>query len=293
VHKRIIVTGASGFIGKTLVSSLRKQNIDVLCLDFLSGTDLTMSDSILQIDKNYNIVVHLAAKSYVPESFENPRSFYYNNLVSTMNLLEYCRLNGASMIFFSSYLYGNPDYLPIDENHPLKPHNPYAQTKLIGENLCRAYERDFDVPITILRPFNVYGIGQSNNFLIPTIIKQFQSNGIKTINLKDPRPKRDFIYIDDIISAVEQIIIKNLSGLNIFNIGYGKSHSIESVVKILQKLFPCEKPMHFTNEIRRNEVLDTVANIDNISEMLGWEPRIDIEEGLSLIVQNILSHEQA
>jgi nucleoside-diphosphate-sugar epimerase len=281
--KRILITGSSGFIGKPLVKRFKSISFDILELDIENGIDLTNSSEVESIDQNREIVIHLAAKSFVPDSITNPHSFYSNNINSTLNLLEYCRKNNSVFIFFSSYLYGNPQYLPINETHQLKPHNPYAQTKLIGEELCRAYNRDFSVPVVILRPFNIYGPKQKEAFLIPSIIKQVQFNN--QVTLKDPRPRRDYIYIDDVISAVEKIVCKDLKGINIFNIGYGQSHSINDIVVALKSITGNETEVNFTNEYRKNEVLDTVASIENLYNKTGWKPQVDLKTGLKKIIE--------
>ncbi len=284
MNKRILVTGSSGFIGKALVNRLSGVSYDVLGLDMTSGVDLTVPEEVLRIESDREIVIHLAAKSYVPDSFSDPYSFYFNNIHSTLNLLEYCRKNKARFIFFSSYLYGNPDYLPINENHPLRPHNPYAQTKYLCEELCKAYNRDFDVPIVIMRPFNIYGAGQNPNFLIPTILNQFNNNG--SVTLKDPRPKRDFIHVDDVVSAVEKVMAKDVEGLNVFNLGFGKSFSIQQIIDTLQQLFNNRTKISFTNEFRKNEVMDTVADVQNLYTATGWKPQIDLETGLRKTIEN-------
>lgn len=199
-------------------------------------------------------------------------------------MLELCRLNNARLIYFSSYMYGSPEYQPIDENHPIKAFNPYSQTKLICESLCEGYHRDFKIPITIFRPFNIYGTGQNPDFLIPTIISQAKTG---KITIKDDRPKRDYIHVLDIIKAVLMAINRETSKseLKIYNLGSGKSHSVKEVIDIIREIF--DEPIEYrcTGEIRPNEVMDTIADISKIKKELGWEPEISLKEGLKMMIE--------
>ena len=117
---------------------------------------------------------HLSSRTFVPDYDRNPRDCYNSNILRTINVLELCRKDQAKIFYVSSYVYGKPKTLPIDEKHRVRAFNPYAQGKLISENLCQGYNRDFGVKVIILRPFNVYGILQKAEFLIPSIIKQIK-----------------------------------------------------------------------------------------------------------------------
>lgn len=279
--KNIAVTGSSGFVGKHLVHALKKNNVNVIELDIDQGFDLSKSDDIKRVPK-FDVIIHLAAKSFVPHSFERPFEFYYNNYLLTLNILERARNFGAKVIFISSYLYGEPEYLPIDEKHHLKPHNPYAQTKLICEKLCEGYNRDFKVPIVILRPFNLYGPGQNENFLIPSIIKQIKSGKIE---LNDPRPKRDLLYIDDFVQALIKITNSGFKGVDIFNIGSGVSLSVEDIVKTIKDVMHIDAEIVFKDIYRPNEVMDTVADISKISRQFGWNPIENLFSGISKMIK--------
>lgn len=275
---KILVTGHSGFIGKYLVKKLAKTNHELILCDVTYGIDICNWDDVKNFQK-IDIIIHLANLSYVPASYAEPKKFYEINYLGTLNMLELCRLSNAKMIYFSSYMYGIPQYQPIDENHPLSAYNPYAQTKLICENLCEGYNRDFKVPITIFRPFNIYGKGQNPDFLIPTIINQAKSG---KIIIKDDRPKRDYIHVTDIVNAVLKATetINDSTGLQIFNLGSGKSHSVKEIIDIVRQLSDKNVEYQCTYEIRQNEVMDTVANISKIKDKLGWEPKIPLQEGL-------------
>ncbi|HEY6915439.1 MAG TPA: NAD(P)-dependent oxidoreductase, partial [Paludibacter sp.] len=211
-----------------------------------------------------------------------PKKFYTTNYLSTLNMLELCRINQARMIFFSSYVYGHPQYQPIDENHPIQAFNPYAQTKVICESLCEGYNRDFNVPVTIFRPFNIYGTGQNPDFLIPSIIQQAR-NG--KIIIKDDRPKRDYIHVEDIVNAVITAIGNAQSGLHTYNLGTGVSHSVKEIVDIVRSLFNSEIDYLCTNELRPNDVMDTIADIRKIKAELNWQPTVSIHDGLKKMIK--------
>ena len=198
----IAVTGSSGFTGKKLVAKLTSLNHEVIKLDIKEAIDITDLNNLKDIPK-FDIIFHLAAMSYVPDSYQKPHDFYRVNVNSTINTLELSRKYNAKYVYVSSYVYGNPEYLPIDENHPVVSFNPYSDTKIISENLCRSYNKYFNMKVMIVRPFNIYGPSQTNNFLIPFILRQALDGKIE---LSDPKPKRDLIYIDDLIELYSKLI---------------------------------------------------------------------------------------
>jgi UDP-glucose 4-epimerase len=202
--------------------------------------------------------------------------------MGTLNVLELCRVRKSRLIFFSSYLYGHPEYQPIDEIHPISPFNPYAQSKILAEELCKAYSRDFQVPVVIFRPFNIYGPGQNNHFLIPSIILQFKTGKVE---LKDPRPKRDFIYISDVVEACVAALNYNQTNFEIFNIGYGKSYAISDVIDIIKFILKCDCEIKYSNEIRENEVLDTICDNSKALLLLKWSPASSLEHGLKAMIE--------
>lgn len=275
---KILVTGHSGFIGKYLIKELSKTNNELFLFDISEGIDICNWEEVKDV-KGIDIIIHLANLSFVPDSYLEPKKFYQVNYLGTLNMLELCRLNRAKMIYFSSYLYGTPQYQPIDENHPASAYNPYAQTKLIAESLCEGYNRDFQIPITIFRPFNIYGVGQNPNFLIPSIISQAKTG---KIIIKDERPRRDFIHVTDIVNAIIKAVNKqdDTNKLCIYNLGSGKSYSVKEIIEIVSLLSDNKIEYICTNEIRPNEVLDTIADISKIKRELGWTPKISLTEGL-------------
>ena len=281
---RILITGHKGFIGSYLTQQLQLGTHELILCDLSTGIDIKNWDEVSAFT-NIDVVVHLANLSFVPASFADPKLFYETNYLTTLNMLELCRLNNARMIYFSSYMYGSPDYQPIDENHPKKAYNPYAQTKLIAESLCEGYNRDFKVPVTIFRPFNIYGKGQNPDFLIPTIVSQAKTGRIV---IKDDRPKRDYIHVTDIVSAVIKAINQPQSTeMQVFNLGSGISHSVKEVIDMVCGFFENKIEYSCTNQIRQNEVMDTIADISKIKKELNWKPEVSLEEGIrQLIIEN-------
>lgn len=279
--RKILITGARGFVGVALSKLLRSKSFEIT--DVNNTLNLCEWESVKNIPKQ-EIIIHLASKSFVPDSFKEPLRFYNNNIVSTLNILEKARIDGSKVIFFSTYVYGNPLYLPIDESHIKSPKNPYTQSKLICEELCEAYYRDFGIPVTIFRPFNIYGPGQSSSFFIPTIINQINN---EVIQLNDSRPKRDFIYIDDVIEAVFKSIDNNENLLRIYNLGSGVSTSVKDIVDMVIALSHSKARVKFSDQARQGEVLDTIADISKIKTELHWQPKISIERGLRLTIDHL------
>lgn len=279
---KILVTGYSGFIGSYLIPRLKSADHELVLLDMKTGVDICNWEQVKHFS-DLDVIVHLANLSFIPASYENPKRFYETNYLSTLHMLELCRLNNAKLVFFSSYVYGKPQYQPIDENHPVQAFNPYAQTKVISESLCEGYYRDFKVPITIFRPFNIYGKGQNPDFLIPTIIRQAQTGKIE---IMDDRPKRDYIHVEDAVEAlIKAIEMKNeSSSFQIYNLGSGISYSVKEVVEMVQGLFDLKIDYLCTHKIRLNEVLDTVADISKIKKELHWQPSILFQDGLKSMI---------
>lgn len=281
---KILITGYSGFIGGYLCKRLKLTEHELIFADIVNNIDICDWEQVKHFD-NIDVIIHLANLSFVPASYQNPKRFYETNYLSTLNMLELCRLYGAKLIYFSSYMYGHPEYQPIDENHPIQAFNPYSQTKVICESLCEGYNRDFKVPITIFRPFNIYGKGQNPDFLIPSIINQAK---IGKIVIKDDRPKRDYIHVEDIIEAIIKAIdVQSQDNqINKYNLGTGKSYSVKEIVEIVSSFFDKEIEYICLHEIRQNEVLDTIADISKIRNELQWKPNISIEEGLKMMLTN-------
>lgn len=274
---KILITGSSGFIGQHLQKALSKLRVTVYSVDLVNGdvADPETWKAYPQAD----ILIHLAAKSFVPNSWNQPADYIHCNVMGTTHALDYCKNNGAKIIFLSSYLYGNPDILPIPESAKLEPTNPYALSKRIGEELCEFYCEKFNQDAIVLRPFNVYGPGQPESFLIPEIIHQVRNN--KKIILNDLGPKRDYIYVGDLVNAILNVIDKKLKGFSVFNIGSGISYSVQEVVNMIQEINHSNKPVVSKNERRRNEIMNTIADIRKAKTELAWDINWSLYDGLA------------
>src|SRR5580698_6385324 len=197
-NKSILVTGADGFIGSHLVPALLAAGYTVFAHSTPEGDIRNCSLSF----EGVGHVFHLAARTFVPDSWTAPLGFYEVNVLGTVNVLEFCRACGASLTLISSYVYGPPVRLPISEGQPARAFNPYSHTKILAEETGLYYQRQFAVPVTIVRPFNVYGPGQDRRFLIPTILTQAIDPAQAAIIVTDLRPRRDYIFIADLIDLL-------------------------------------------------------------------------------------------
>lgn len=280
--KTIIISGSSGFIGKNLINLISQTNkYQIITLDINNGIDLTQNEQLLSLP-SFDIFIHLANLLYVPASYQNPEVFYRVNYLTTLNALELCRKNNAKMIYISSYLYGNPKYLPIDENHPINPTNPYAQSKYICEKLCEGYYRDFKIKTIILRPFNVYGIGQKGDLLIPEIIKQLKQCKNK-IFLKDPYPRRDYINVIDVARAIIKAIDIN-EDYTIYNVCSGISYSVKEITDIINSKLKYPVQFIFSKSDRQHEIDETRGSYSKIEKELYWHPLVKFEDGIEAIL---------
>jgi len=272
----VAVSGSSGFIGRRLVKRLLAVPHTVCEMDIARGFDIT--DWVqLDIIPRFDVCIHLASRSFVPDSFRMPREFFYVNVMGTLNLLELCRRYQARMIYVSSYVYGSPLYLPVDEGHPLSAHNPYAQSKIIAEQVCQYYSWQFRVPVIVFRPFNIYGPSQSEPFLIPSIIRQAKMGSVL---LKDPRPKRDWLFVDDFIEAVLLAMGAVDKSFEVFNLGSGSSYSVTCVVDVILEALGKKVPVTYLGEEREHEVMETFADIRKARNLLSWEPHFDLRGGI-------------
>lgn len=273
---RVLVTGARGFVGSHLVPRLAVLGHEVAALDVQDG-DLARA---MPEAGPARVVIHLAARSSVPESWEDPPAFYETNVLGTVRALEFCRRQRARMVLVSSYVYGRPRYLPVDEDHPVEAFNPYGHSKILAEEAARYYSAAFGVPLAVVRPFNLYGPGQRADFLIPTLIRQVLDPARERVEVMDARPRRDFLYIDDFVELLAQLAASEAQG--VFNAGSGASTGIGELVRILCELAGVDKPLADLGRPRTDEVLDMYASIERARRELGWQPRTPLREGLAL-----------
>jgi len=282
--KTILVSGASGFLGKSLVAKLSSLGYEVIGIDVSEGDITSESTLIPYQEKNISHVIHLAGKTFVPESWKKPFDFYRVNVMGTINILEFCRKTGSNLTFVSSYLYGQPDYLPIDEQHPVKSYNPYSHSKVLAEDACNFYKETFGQKIVILRPFNAYGPGQPAEFLIPEIITMVLDPTVPRIEVMDLRPKRDYVFVDDLITAFINSI--NMPS-GTYNIGSGVSFSAEEIIRLVMKITGIKKPYTAKGSERQNEIFDLYADNSKALHELGWKPETSFEAGIASCIRFI------
>jgi len=280
--KKILVTGSNGFIGRALVKRLSGLGFITIGFDIADG-DVAVEGSLTHLEsEDISYVFHLAGKTFIPESWSHSFNFYRTNVLGTANVLEFCRKTGAGLTYVSSYLYGKPEYLPIDENHPVKAYNPYSHTKLVAEEICRYYRDQFSLGISIFRPFNAYGPGQSEQFLIPELIKKMLDPQITFIEVMDLRPKRDFVFIDDLVEA----LYLSMNGpRGIYNIGSGSSVSVEEVINTIKDLTGIQKNVLARNVERPMEIFDLYADVSKITASLKWKVNVSFKEGLARCIE--------
>ena len=277
---KILITGSSGFIGSKIVQKMKNFDHYIIEDDLENGFDILNFNEFKKVE-NFDLCIHLAANTFVPNSFKDPQSYFSLNVNGLINCLELCRLNNAKMIFPSTYVYGKPSYLPIDENHQTNGVNPYSESKLIGEKLCNVYKKYFDVEISVLRPSNIYGPNQDKRFLIPEILSQAKTGKLV---LMDPKPRRDYLFIDDFVDCILELSDTDNFNAGIFNIGSGKSYSVNDVVKIVNKLYNNKLTVQYKNNVRHAEIMDNVLDISKIKSTINWSPKISLFDGLNQLI---------
>lgn len=278
MDRTILVSGASGFIGRPLTERLERAGYSVVRHSEASG-DIAGC----HLPGGANHVFHLAARTFVPDSWSAPLPFYATNVLGTVNVAEFCRCHGASLTMLSSYVYGKPRFLPISEEHPVEAFNPYGHSKLLAEEVCRYYARQFGLRVTIIRPFNIYGPGQNGNFLVPTLLRQVLDSRVQEISIADDRPRRDYLYVDELLDLL--LLTIEPQGFDIFNAGSGRSVSPRQLAESMLQVAAIEKPIVSRGDARQDEVLETVADVAKADRVLGWQPRMSLAEGLERIMK--------
>lgn len=283
----MLVTGASGLIGTSLVRELRTRGHRVLTH---SGNDGDISEAILNF-QGVRHVFHLAAKTFVPDSWIDPPTFYKVNFLGTVKVLDFCRRCNASFTLVSSYAYGTPQSLPIAETHAVQAVNPYGHSKLMAEEVSRYFAETFELPVTIVRPFNIYGPGQAPHFLIPKLLLQALSLGSQTFTVEDARPRRDYLFVDDLAGLLIRLMDQGVVGT--YNAGSGYSVSVEELAQMVNQVAGTAKALVSREQFRPGEVLDVVADISKVRAATGWEPSVPFEEGLRRTLRSLVQPEIA
>ncbi len=302
--KNILITGADGFIGSHLTEMLVKKNANVKALSLYNSFnnwgwledvdskndievfcgDIRDPHYMKHITKNIDIVFHLAALIAIPYSYVAPDSYIDTNIKGTLNVCQAALDNNVEKVLITSTseVYGTAQYVPIDEKHPLQPQSPYSATKISADALAESFYRTFDLPLTIVRPFNTYGPRQSARAVIPTIITQI-ANGKKEIQLGDVSPTRDFNYVLDTCRGFTMLAESEKTNGKIINIGSNYEISIGETLNLIKKIM--QSDVEFVVDKQRlrpekSEVNRLWCDNTKIVELVGFEPEYSLEKGL-------------
>jgi UDP-glucose 4-epimerase len=298
----ILVTGGAGFIGSHLVDRLVSRGYKTVILDNLSsGTlnnlgshlkngnaklmkgDVRNMNDVRKALTSVDLVFHLAAIVSVPYSVQNPEITHEVNAGGTRNLLEASAKSNVKCFVYvsSSAVYGEPQYLPVDEDHPTNPMSPYAETKIRGEDYCREYQEKYGLRTVTLRFFNVYGQRQDdsgNSGVITRFIKNLRENKPPII-YGDGEQTRDFIHVSDSVQALLLSMNNPVAFGQTFNIGSGERVKIRQLCELVMGKLGAEiKPVY--EEPRSGEIKNSYANIAKAERILGFKPKISLEKGL-------------
>lgn len=273
--KRALLTGATGFLGLHLGAALTASGVEVRGVARSSGHDILLDE--LPLD-GVDHVFHLAAATGVLAAWADPSDVLLINSHGTVRVLDQCRRARVPVTFASTYIYGKPHYLPVAENHPVTPSNPYSLSKILAEEACRGFAGMYDLPVSVLRVFNIYGPGQDERFLVPLILRQAMDASLPEVVVQDLSPRRDYVHVADVVRAF--LATTRLSGFAVFNVGSGVSHSVAEVIELACAAAGQNKIARQTGAVRPADVPDTVADIRAIVAALGWAPRISLAEGL-------------
>jgi GDP-4-dehydro-6-deoxy-D-mannose reductase len=277
---KILITGSTGLVGKALVKELEKNNIFYIIFD-RNFSDILNINDWLKYD-NIDFVIHLASKTSVKESWEKPLDVLSFNINSTLCALEFCRIKSSKLIFLSSFLYKSKIGDFYKENDKLFANNPYAKSKLECESLINFYSINFGLIAIIFRPFNIYGYGQSESFLLGRIFSQISKSNI--INIENDTSRRDFIYILDIVLAIVKILNINPKSSDVFNLGTGISYSVGEVLDLIKKVSNTKFEVNNQKIIRKNEILNTISDSTKFFKVSGWRPIYNLEDGIKEIL---------
>ena len=285
--KKILITGSSGFIGKNLIDSLLSEYKIIGLIKKKGKSKIKhitkdISEVTSKDFKNIFCVIHLAAITDPKICKDFPNQCIATNVLGTQKILEASRKNNCKVIYAStSHVYGIPKKIPISETASVSPTSIYAGSKLAGEILCESYHKQFDMDISIVRIFSVYGPKSNNHCVLPSIVKQMKNSNV--IKLGNINSKRDFIFISDIVDAFK-IILKNIDGFNIYNVGTEKSYSIKEICKKFEKLYG--EKIIIKNNLEQNRKIDAKNIICDATKLkkLGWKSKISLDEGLKKMI---------
>ena len=303
VKIKCLVTGADGFIGSHLTEMLLEQNHAVKALSYynsfnywgwlenISHPDLEVITGDIrdphfckQITKDVDIIFHLAALIAIPYSYVAPDSYVDTNVRGTLNICQAAKDNNVKRILATSTseVYGTARYVPIDENHPKQPQSPYSASKIGADAMAMSFYNAFELPLTIVRPFNTYGPRQSARAIIPTMITQI-ANGAKELKLGDLTPTRDFNYVKDICQGFIELSKSDQAIGQEVNICSSYEISMRDILELIAKLMNCD--VKFVEDEQRlrpknSEVFRLLGDNTKIKALTGFTPLYSLEAGL-------------
>lgn len=309
-NKKVLVTGASGFIGSHLTEALLEISAEVrafvhynsrndwgfleeLSPDAKSSIDIISSDlrdynAVKQATRQIDIVFHLGALIGIPYSLVYPNDVVETNVIGTLNVLKASLESEVPKVIHTSTseVYGSAQYVPIDERHPLSPQSPYAASKIAADKLAEAFYHSYNQPVSILRPFNTFGPRQSLRAIIPTVITQLIEDGRVVVGNIEPR--RDFTFVSDTVGGFILLAQKDGVEGQTFNLGTKKDISIGELIVLISKLIGVEPEIEVEQQRVRNnqtEVIQLLSDNSKASKILGWQPTCTLEEGLKLTIE--------
>ena len=303
--KKMLVTGADGFIGSHLTETLVRQGYNVRALvlynsfnswgwldhcasdvkgkfEVFSG-DVRDPHGVKEAMKGCDSVMHLAALIAIPYSYHSPDTYVDTNIKGTLNILQAAREHGVKRIVHTSTseVYGTAHFVPITEEHPLQGQSPYSATKIASDQLAYSFFSSFGLPVVIVRPFNTYGPRQSARAVIPTIITQI-ANGQRQIKLGAISPTRDFNFIDDTVAGFIAAMNSDQGLGEVVNVGSNFEISIGETVRLIAEVMNTDIEI-ITDENRlrpeKSEVERLWADNTKAKELFGWQPRYSGREG--------------
>jgi len=271
--ERILLTGHSGFVGSRLLASLRTRGFEILT--FPETLDLALAPPP-RPESTPDAVIHLAALT--PQTGKPEAEIGSVNTRITRNLLESLAGGGTGrIVYLNTNGYGIPRYLPVDEEHPLQLRPGYQESKYAGEEMTLDFADREKIRAASLRLFNPYGPGQREPFLIPAIIGAIRRN--RPIELKEPESRRDYVYVDDVVAALEACLEADLPKRAIYNIGSGEARSNREIAELLRGIAGSDVPVRDIGGPGR-AAYEVRADISRAGRELGWTPRVGIREGL-------------
>ena len=310
--KKVLITGACGFIGSHLVEELVKYGADVKALvyynsfgnwgwldtldqsivdeiDVVSG-DIRSHDSVRYAVRGVEVIFNLAALIAIPYSYISPLSYIKTNIEGTLNVMQASLDFGIERVvqISTSETYGTAKYVPIDEGHPMQAQSPYSASKIGSDSIAYSFYKSFDLPVTIARPFNTYGPRQSARAIIPTVISQILSEK-KEILLGSSAPTRDLTYVNETVKGLRLLSESGDAIGKTINIGSGKEISIGELALMIEKL--CGKKVNFTFDVeerirpKNSEVDRLLCDNSLLKELTKWQPSMSLEDGLSQTIE--------